>query len=85
MKLNRFYHICERDYPEFLTMINECGGGDDDSDAFNVIRDMIQEYKCSYIVTRSVVEKAEYEFLFRRYTIELLKEHKEFIYFKLIL
>jgi len=86
MNDNRFERIIYRDFPEMRYLIF-------DSSINGVLEcfyKMILEKKCSHMPLYSSDEHiyftpVEYEWLFRRYTIELLREHKDFIYFKFVL
>lgn len=84
MKLNTFLHICKREFPEFIEVLED-GGDKDGSDTYNKVLKIILDYKCSFITKIDTLTREEYETLFRIYTLELLREQKDLMYFHVIL
>jgi len=86
MNDNRFVRVISRDFPEMenLIFVSSPDG------FFKFFYNLILEKKCShmsfYDTNKYIYFKPnEHEWLFRRYTIELLNEHKDLIYFKFVL
>lgn len=86
MNDDRFARVIIRDFPEVENIIfNSSTNG-----MLEFFYNLIIEKKCSYMPLYNTNKyvyftPVEYEWLFRRYTIELLHEHKDLIYFKFVL